>query len=834
MGILNNFAQDLAQGIVNILGTFIKVMLQWLQKQITNTPYPGDSAGSPRLFGSPPPGDEFFAVYEAYSAVGGIQNTAILLWVFAVFLVFLGGTVTPLFSPQNMDTERAKKKLFVSLLGILFWWPIAVFFLAFADTIAEFLYGQALSVAGGDVSVDSGIFVGIYEYVTTQLTATNSNYGAAFAVVAALVFLLEALLYLIVGLLWYIRYFYIFILTPLMPLVIAVWAIDFPGIQILSKYAGKVPKQWLTLVFLTIPAAILTTFSTAVLSILTSQLAATSDSGGSTTQNSIASSSVSSTPSVNFNPQAPVASLQQIPEASTGSGELLAQQSGLISSVGTSVETAVLYLIITLLGLSIPLMIMATPWLLLTFTSQTLMMGVGAIANPAGAAAGALGSIGDFTNQITGDDPKFKGEEKSFVKQMREKEKEMERNDLSRSDLTDSERTVLDKGKSALEKAEERGKSNRFKEMQSRIERYGASGAGVGAFASDSAALGRATGSATVSAGRRTGSAATTTGKITSDTVENPKAMFESVKSTLNTTAREKTGQAVSPVAGLFGKNKRRITNNTRNAVNRLRQRRAISKLKTAGDIKAEYGRVQSEETSIQNQIMSSYLNKDIDEFDSPLTSRQERFAKGHGYEVKESGEFSEYILENKELRESINPAALQSEESFENIRSLLDSDEEDIDEIIEDLFDEDMKIIVDDPIDNNVIVDVTETETVDGKEVPVHEDVVTVDASKWFDSNDDFSKIQLDLNTQTEVLRNALENEDVRQKLEEETQRKIQTRLEGMGSQTEINPLIIEDPTSLEVSEDTEAMAEEIIDVSVSDLPDTSDYSDLPDNMND
>lgn len=767
-----NSIETLLDGLISLLGSFIRVMLGWLQDQITNTPYPGESIGSPQIFSGPLEGEPFYDVYEVYTATGGIQDTALILWFIGVFFVFLGGTVQPLL-PGSIDTEESKRKLFVAFLGIVFWWPIATFLLAFSDVIAELLYQQALTY--NNVSANQGVFVGIYDLVIGGLQDQGTG-GSAFALLAAIVFVLEGVIYLIVSVLWYIRYFFIYILTPLMPLVFATWSFGLPGLQPISRFAGKVPRQWVTLVFLTIPAAILTIFATSVVGILIEQMSDSnqelSGTGDVSTNYQIEPSSAAATrsPEVTFDPQVPLASLQEIVASSTTSEAVINTQSQLVGGLQAGAQEGVILLLITVMGLAIPLLIMATPWLMVKFVTGSMMTGLGAIVNPVGAASNALGGLGDFTKSVTSDEVSYTDEEEEKINKKTELEAEIDESGRTWNDLTADEEKILNAGDDAQSKAKNRAETNIFSDMHNRVNRYGASAAGVGAVVSDTNEMSHRSMSAARSKG---GSAASKAGKFTTDVTSNPTAVRKGISENMKARAKTRVAGAVAPFARTPGS----MVRKTQSAIDRVNLRKETAKQKQAGDFKAEYGK---DPVSIKQTLKSEYHGVSEDELGTDFLSHEERaFLNAHGYFVKEIHDDG-YAIERDE---SLNPAADQTDEIFDTLESIEYSsdgpnahlNDKGIERYISGNAKTSYQIEVDDPQSDDANATTTKTLTVNELLNDTH-DIEELDAINTISGHD------LSVEAKEEAINSAI-NQDS-DKLDQITQAKMKARLEGMGAE--------------------------------------------------
>lgn len=561
-----------------------------------------------------------------------------------------------------------------------------------------------------------------------------------------------------------------------MPLVFATWSFGLPGLQPISRFAGKVPRQWVTLVFLTIPAAILTIFATSVVGILVEQMSDSDQelngTGDISTNYQIESSSAAATqnPEVMFDPQVPLASLQPIVASSTTSDTIINTQSQLIDGLQTGAEEGVILLLITVMGLAIPLLIMATPWLMVKFVTGSMMTGLGAIVNPVGAASNALGGLGNFTKSVTSNEVSYTDEEEEKINKQAKLEAEIDESGRTWNDLTADEETILSASNDAQSKAKNRAETNMFSDMHNRVSRYGASAAGVGAVVSDANEMSHRSMSAARSKG---GSAASQAGKFTTDMTSNPAAVRKGISENMKARAKTRVAGAAAPFARTPGS----MVRKTQSAIDRVSLRKETAKQKQAGDFKSEYGH---DPVSVKQTLKSEYHGVSEDELDTDFLSPEERaFLNAHGYSVRDMRDGG-YAIERDE---SLNPAADQTAEIFDVLESIEYSSDgpnahlnnKGIERYISGNAKTSYQVEIEDPQSDDADATTTKTLSVNELLNNTH-DIEELDAINTISGHD------LSVEAKEEAINSAI-NQDS-DKLDQITQAKMKARLEGMGAE--------------------------------------------------
>jgi len=443
MGLLDSIQQGFEQGIANLfdlfnatIGAVVRELLQFVDFMIRNTPYPKcgmspDCTGNPDaplLFGEPTNSAIWSSLHGIY--VSEVQPYAYILWFLSVIIVTFSGTIEPLFpnGSSPINTEGAKKKLFLAFLGITLWWPLAVLVLAFSDALADLLYGIGIGASGDVSSGEPAGLATVYEIVATRFE-NQGVLGMGGLAIVTLFWLVEAILLAILSILWVIRYYAIFLYTPLMPLMIAVWALEVPGLGKIKGAFGKIPEYYITAVFLTIPGALMVGFTGQLLNVLAGDIESRENEDGNnididtnpdTGSNSPSLENPSTEGEVIPNPDDPVGTFNPTIDSQTGSStntqiqpQVTNPDTGTLAQVDTSnpdtTGTSPGFIATVLFGflaMGIPILAAGSPFFMVKWGKSAEKLGsLGALAGPKGAVVGkAVSAAGKIDSAVSASD----------------------------------------------------------------------------------------------------------------------------------------------------------------------------------------------------------------------------------------------------------------------------------------------------------------------------------------------------------------------------------------------------------------------------------------------
>lgn len=304
-GIVGAFT-DLVMGlldvlIINPLEIFVGALMGFLQNVIVGTPYPRREVGEPYPAVIQEPANQpWVFLYELHENV--FQPYAyLLLFVTILTIVFLEVVGSAINVDSFRDNiEKAKSKFFSAFLLITFWWYIGTLVLAASDALTSLLMSAVNS--GGSSSPDSIGLVAIWDTASAAISGEGGSSSAdsdsspeggssiskLLMIPLILVWLMEATLLLIIALLWVIRMFVIFVMMPVMPIFIALWVMHIPGFDGIQDIGQDAMKWFVSLAFITLPAAIVVAVSgriiSDVLSFGTSAITGGSGSGSGSKQ----------------------------------------------------------------------------------------------------------------------------------------------------------------------------------------------------------------------------------------------------------------------------------------------------------------------------------------------------------------------------------------------------------------------------------------------------------------------------------------------------------------------------------------------------------------------
>lgn len=286
-----NWVNSLIQGFVNFLLDMLRAALSMLEKLIIKTPYPSQRGSTaPRL--RPPETGIWSDLYALYANV--VEPFSALLLAVVIIVIYymdLFDDVLPLKKPA-----KGKKRVFVALFIVLFWWEINVLLLAVVDGVAQgiasFTYGS--STAGGLV----GLVDGIQNQLSGSLGAQAASTAGIFLFFGITLFLQFSIIGLLL-LVWFVRYIVILALSPTIPLFYVLSTLKIPGFEGIADGCQKVLTKYIEVLSMSIPGAIIiglgTYLSTLILGSESDGLASdvVPDSGAASGDLASASSSIS-------------------------------------------------------------------------------------------------------------------------------------------------------------------------------------------------------------------------------------------------------------------------------------------------------------------------------------------------------------------------------------------------------------------------------------------------------------------------------------------------------------------------------------------------------------
>lgn len=159
------------------------------------------------------------------------------------------------FSSQSLS-RMSKSSLFAHGVYIAFAWPITVIILGFADGLSLAFLNMGYTGSGDPSS--GNVFRPTFDFIERQ---AESEMGVGGVFILILYTLLVAIASLILSLLWVVNYFLIHILSAVVPVMFALKPIKLPGLKVLGKMGDQAWKFYLSMVFLSVPGAILAGFT---------------------------------------------------------------------------------------------------------------------------------------------------------------------------------------------------------------------------------------------------------------------------------------------------------------------------------------------------------------------------------------------------------------------------------------------------------------------------------------------------------------------------------------------------------------------------------------------
>jgi hypothetical protein len=248
-----SFLKNQGQSNQDTWGGFIQESLAQLNDLITRTPFPKEKGTEaiPKVFGAPPDGTTWGPLYDIY--INQAQPYAYVI----LFMAVVGIQFLSIFDNfSDTTTGETKSRLVLSFILITTWWPIAVLLLSFADSLSVVLLDIGTPDKVTQANRDNA-GVGLEQTYAVVKNNLTQELGIAGLILVNISMLAYLLVVLALAALWFVRHALIFILMPVMPLMFALWALDFPGFDPLSSAGQQVANYFVLLSLVTIPGALI-------------------------------------------------------------------------------------------------------------------------------------------------------------------------------------------------------------------------------------------------------------------------------------------------------------------------------------------------------------------------------------------------------------------------------------------------------------------------------------------------------------------------------------------------------------------------------------------------
>ncbi|WP_277552343.1 hypothetical protein [Halobaculum limi] len=221
--------------IVSALREFLQVLTEPVRKLIQNQ---GNTIVK-EIVGTPHP-DSVFEVptngiwpslYDQYWEY--IFPLALLLWGLSIGLVIFLESTSYLFSGYHRS--KLKKRAFSGLVGILFWWWIAALSLRFIEALTGYLVPDLSNIT-------------LFETL---------SFGAIGVLGVALALSVDLILFILIGLVYFVREIVLYLFVLMMPLLIALWVPGVGPFTLVSGFVRRLAGFYVPFLFMTVPVAIL-------------------------------------------------------------------------------------------------------------------------------------------------------------------------------------------------------------------------------------------------------------------------------------------------------------------------------------------------------------------------------------------------------------------------------------------------------------------------------------------------------------------------------------------------------------------------------------------------
>lgn len=253
-GILFGWIGDVLSTLNQVFYNMVETLLGLLEGLITKTPYPKESDGTPQFLGEPS-GEMWLEMYNLYQTTLDLTLIILMILLVVVAGVRIFDAYLPTFATGN-QAGQIVKMMFASYL----WWPIGVGMLMLSDVLAQAVLTLSSGEgASGEVTGLKAVFQNIKNNDAMGFSGETANgvEGVVMSLAMLIPFVLEAGLMVILVFAWIIRYIFIYLFMPLMPLLFALMAFNMPGADDLQSFAKKTAETYVSLVFLSFPAAVI-------------------------------------------------------------------------------------------------------------------------------------------------------------------------------------------------------------------------------------------------------------------------------------------------------------------------------------------------------------------------------------------------------------------------------------------------------------------------------------------------------------------------------------------------------------------------------------------------
>lgn len=247
-GALFGWIGDILSTFNDVLFGVFEALLKMLETLITKTPYPKDGSGDPKFLGKPS-GDVWGPMYDLYQTSSDLTLVLLMILLVVVAGVKIYDDILPDYAAKN-DTGKIVKMMFATVL----WWPIGVAMLVLSDLLAQAVLTMSSTEEG-----KTGLVAAVENIRDNAISggeAASGVQGIVMSLALLIPFVFKTVLMLILIFLWIIRYLFIFLLMPVMPLVFALLAFDMPGAESLKNIGQTTIETYISLIFLTFPAAV--------------------------------------------------------------------------------------------------------------------------------------------------------------------------------------------------------------------------------------------------------------------------------------------------------------------------------------------------------------------------------------------------------------------------------------------------------------------------------------------------------------------------------------------------------------------------------------------------
>ncbi|MFC6787132.1 hypothetical protein ACFQFH_14990 [Halobaculum halobium] len=217
---LKQFIEDLLNEVPSVIESNVEAVI----KTIVGTPRPDSVFTRPTNNAWP-------AMYDQYWEF--IFPLALLLWGLSIGIVIFLESTSYLFSGYHRS--KLKKRAFSGLLGILFWWWIAALSLRFMEALTGYLVPDISDIT-------------LFETL---------SFGTIGVLGVALSLSVNLTLFVLVGLVYFVREIVLYLFVLMMPILIALWVPGVGPFTLVSGFVRRLAGFYVPFLFMTVPVAIL-------------------------------------------------------------------------------------------------------------------------------------------------------------------------------------------------------------------------------------------------------------------------------------------------------------------------------------------------------------------------------------------------------------------------------------------------------------------------------------------------------------------------------------------------------------------------------------------------